>query len=145
MTITLYTGVRQAQNEMNGKLKIKNMMIEDVVTASGDITTREAIDTLHHKHIGSIIVINEERHCKGIFTERDAIRVVATDIPLSTPLKEVMTMNPKTISQEATFAMAKDVMRSNRIRHLPVTDSEGHLLGLLSFRAVLDEVHNMHT
>ncbi|MFX1473672.1 MAG: CBS domain-containing protein [Promethearchaeota archaeon] len=56
-----------------------------------------------------------------------------------------MTIHPKTISQEATFAMAKDVMRQNRIRHLPVTDSEGHLIGLLSFRAVLDEVHNMHT
>ncbi|MFW9887287.1 MAG: CBS domain-containing protein [Candidatus Thorarchaeota archaeon] len=126
-------------------MKIKNMMIEDVVTASGDMTIREAIDTLHHKHIGSIIVINEDRKCEGIFTERDAIRVVATDIPLSAPLREVMTTHPKTISEEATFAMAKDVMRSNRIRHLPVTDSDGHLIGLLSFRAVLDEVHNMHT
>ena len=119
-------------------------MIEDVVTVLGDISIKEAISTLYHKHIGSIVVIDKEEKCEGIFTERDAIRVVATEVPLSTPLKDVMTTNLRTVEEGTTFAQAKNIMRSYNIRHLPVTDKQGHLIGLLSLRTVLNEVHNMH-
>jgi CBS domain-containing protein len=121
------------------------MMIEDVVTASGDISIKEAIHTLYHKHIGSIVVIDKDGKCEGIFTERDAIRVVALEVPLSTPLKEVMTTNPKTVEAGTTFAQAKNIMRTHNIRHLPVTDTQGHLIGLLSLRMILNEIHDMHT
>jgi CBS domain-containing protein len=120
------------------------MMIEDVVTVSGDISIKEAIHTLYHKHIGSIVVVDKEGKCEGIFTERDAIRVVAMEVPLSTPLKEVMTTNLRTVEEGATFAQAKNIMRAHSIRHLPVTDKQGHLIGLLSLRTVLNEVHDMH-
>ena len=125
-------------------MKINSMMIEDVVTVSGDTSIKEAIQTLYHKHIGSIVVIDKEEKCEGIFTERDAIRVVATEVPLSTPLKDVMTTNLRTVEEGTTFAQAKNIMRSYNIRHLPVTDKQGHLIGLLSLRTVLNEVHNMH-
>ena len=119
------------------------MMIEDVVTASGDTSIKEAIQTLYHKHIGSIVVIDKEGKCEGIFTERDAIRVIATEVTLSTPLKEVMTTNLRTVEEGATFAQAKNIMRSHSIRHLPVIDEQGHLIGLLSLRSILNEVHDM--
>jgi CBS domain-containing protein len=108
------------------------MLIEDVVTASGDISIKEAIHTLYQKHIGSIIII-----------DKDAIRVVAMEVPLGTPLKEAMTTNLKTVEEGTTFAHAKNIMRSHNIRHLPVTDKQGHLIGLLSLRTILNEVHNM--
>jgi len=121
------------------------MLIEDVVTTSGDISTKEAIHILYVRHIGSIVIIDKQRKCKGIFTERDAIRVVASDIPLSTPLKEVMTTNLQTVEEGVSFSEAKNIMRTHKIRHLPVTDKQGHLIGLLSLRTILDEVHDMHT
>ena len=124
-------------------MKINSMMIEDVVTVSGDTSIKEAIQTLYHKHIGSIVVIDKEGKCEGIFTERDAIRVVATEVTLSTPLKEVMTTNLRTVEEGATFAQAKNIMRSHSIRHLPVIDEQGHLIGLLSLRSILNEVHDM--
>lgn len=124
-------------------MKINSMMIEDVVTVSGDTSIKEAIQTLYHKHIGSIVVIDKEGKCEGIFTERDAIRVVATEVTLSTPLKEVMTTNIRTVEEGATFAQAKNIMRSHSIRHLPVIDEQGHLIGLLSLRSILNEVHDM--
>ena len=120
-------------------------MIEDVVTVSGEISIEEAISILHNKHIGSILVTDKDRKCEGIFTERDAIRVMATKVPFSTPLKEVMTKNIKTIREEATFAQAKRLMNSHHIRHLPVVDEQEHLVGLLSIRTILDELYNVHT
>jgi CBS domain-containing protein len=144
-TIILYTLVEQALIKRNDRLKINGMMIEEVVTASGDISIKKAIQTLHQKHIGSIIIINKDKKCEGIFTERDAIRVVSNDIPLKKPLKEVMTTNLKTVEEGATFSEAKNIMRTYNIRHLPVTDKQGNLVGLLSLRTILDEVHDMHS
>jgi CBS domain-containing protein len=125
-------------------MKIQNLIDEDVVTTLGDISLKEAISILYKRHIGSIIIIDKDKKCKGIFTERDAIRVIANDIPLNTPLVEVMTTNLKTVDEHATFSMAKEIMRDHNIRHLPVVDEQGRLIGLLSLRRILDEVHEMH-
>jgi CBS domain-containing protein len=125
-------------------LKIQSWIDEDVTTVSGDISTKEAISLLHQRHIDSVIVIDKEGKCKGIFTERDAIRVIANDIPMDTPLAKVMTTNLRTIDEHATFAMAKHVMRMHNIRHLPVVDDNGRFIGLLNLSKILDEVHEMH-
>lgn len=125
-------------------MKIDSMLIEDVVTTSGDISVKQAINDLYHKHIGSIIILDNDGKCEGIFTERDAIRVVADDIPLDRPLREVMTTNLLTVEKGSTFRKAKEIMRMHNIRHLPVIDKQGHFVGLLSLRTVLDEVHDIH-
>lgn len=124
-------------------MKIEGMMIDDVVTAKGDISIKEAISTLHNKHIGSIVIVDDDYKCEGIFTERDALRVIATDVPMDKPIREVMTMNPHTVEKDASFAKAKRIMISHDIRHLPVVDKQGHVVGLLSFRSILDEIHNI--
>jgi CBS domain-containing protein len=126
-------------------LKVRGMMIETVVTVSGETSLEEAIGILYNKHIGSVVIIDEDRKCEGIFTERDAIRVIATGIPVSTPLKDVMTKNPRTIRENATFAEAKRLMNTHHVRHLPVVDEQECVMGLLSLRQVLDELFNVHT
>ena len=126
-------------------MKIQGIMIDDVVTVSGDVSIKEAIDILHNRHIGSVIVTDDDRKCEGIFTERDAIRIVATDVPLNTPLKKVMTRNLKTVSLDATFSQAKRIMDTHQIRHLPVVDEKGRTIGLLSLRTILDELFGIHT
>jgi CBS domain-containing protein len=125
-------------------LKIQSWIDEDVTTVSGDISVKEAIRLLHQRHIDSVVVIDKEGKCKGIFTERDAIRVTANDIPMDTPLAKVMTTNLRTIDEHATFAMAKHTMRMHNIRHLPVVDENGRFIGLLNLSKILDEVHEMH-
>jgi len=125
-------------------LKIQHWIDEDVVTTLGNISVKEAIKILHKRHIGTIIIVDEDNKCKGIFTERDALRIVADDVPLTTPIAKVMTTNLKTIDEHATYAMAKEVMRNHNIRHLPVVDEQGHFVGLISLRKILDEIHEMH-
>jgi CBS domain-containing protein len=121
------------------------MMIENVVTTSKEIPIEDAIIMLHSKHIGSVLILDKDRRCEGIFTERDAIRVIATGVPLNTPLKEVMTTNLRTIRKNASFAEAKRIMNTYHIRHLPVVDEQEHVVGLLSLRQILDELFNIHT
>jgi CBS domain-containing protein len=115
-------------------------MEKNVLTAEDNISAKSAIEILHKKHSGSIIIVNEERHCLGIFTERDALRLVAGDIPLNTKIKNVMTSNPITVFEEATFGELMALIINNKIRHLPVVDKEKCLIGLFSLRHFLDEI-----
>lgn len=120
-------------------------MIEDVVTVSGNISTKKAIETLHNRHIGSVIITENDCRSEGIFTERDAIRVMATGISLDTPLKKVMTRNLKTVPLDATFSQARRIMDTYHIRHLPVIDEKGCVVGLISLRTILDDFLGIHT
>jgi CBS domain-containing protein len=118
---------------------VKYIMIEDVVTAKPNITVKDAVRTLQEKHVGSIVITDNSEKCIGIFTERDAIRIITSDAPLDTPINQVMTKNVVTIGEEASLEEAKQLITSHGIRHLPVVDSKGELLGLFSVRKLLDE------
>jgi CBS domain-containing protein len=120
-------------------MKVQDIMIKDLVTAKEDFSIEKTVKILYTRHVGSVIVTNSEKRCTGIFTERDAIRVVAQKIPLKTPLKKVMTKKVVVISENASFAEAREKMISRGIRHLPVVNDNGKLVGLLAIRRVLDE------
>ena len=126
-------------------LKIRDIMCKKVVTAKEDISILEAVQLLSDRHIGSIIIIDEEQKCTGIFTERDAIRIIAHKFDTDQPLSKIMSRHVVTISLEASFDEAKRLMLSHNIRHLPVTDQTGKLIGLFSLRAFFDEIMGIKT
>lgn len=121
-------------------MKVQDVMVKNVVTVKEEITVERAIEILHNKHLGSIVITDDEGKCTGIFTERDAIRIVAQKTHLNTPLKKVMTKNIITIWEGATFGEARRCIISHGIRHLPVTDKKGKLVGILAIRGFLDEL-----
>lgn len=49
-------------------------------------------------------------------------------------VKDVMTRDPLTIDPEAPLGAAMDVMRTKQIRHLPVVDDSGQLMGIITDR-----------
>jgi CBS domain-containing protein len=124
---------------------VKHIMIEDVVTAKLDITIRDAVKALNEKHVGSIVITDDNQKCLGIFTERDAIRIIANNVPMGTTIDQVMTKNVVTIGEEASLEEARRLVISHGIRHLPVVDSKGELTGLLSVRKLLDELFGLTT
>ncbi|TRO47188.1 CBS domain-containing protein [Candidatus Bathyarchaeota archaeon] len=126
-------------------LMVKHIMIEDVVTAKVNITIRDAFKTLQEKHVGSIILMDDAEKCVGIFTERDAIRIIANEVPLDTTIDQVMTKNVITIGEEASLDEARRLIISHGIRHLPVVNSKGESVGLLSVRKLLDDFFGLTT
>jgi len=118
---------------------VKHVMIEDVVTARPNLTVKDIVGTLNEKHVGSIIILDDKEKLVGIFTERDAIRIMASGVPLDTPVEQMMTKNVATIGEEASLEEAKRLIISHGIRHLPVLNNKGELVGLLSVRKLLDD------
>ena len=50
---------------------------------------------------------------------------------------ERMTVNPVTISQEALVEQALQMMETRKLRHLPVVDAKGNLVGIVSEKDLL--------
>ena len=121
----------------------RDLMLKDVVTTCGNVPIREAIELLFKRHIGCLVIVDDAQQCIGIFTERDAIRIVAQNVPLDAPIEKTMTKNPFTVNEDSNFEEAKSIIKSAKIRHLPVIDANGKLVGLISVRNILDELSGL--
>ena len=128
-----------------GMLLVKHMMLTNVITASPSMTVKETIEILYKKHVGCVVSIDDDKKCIGIFTERDAIRLVAENVRLDQPLDNVMTKNVVTIQEDSSINEARRVIRAHRIRHLPVVNQKGRLVGLLSVRELLDQFFGLNS
>jgi CBS domain-containing protein len=118
---------------------VRNLMDpRKLILVSGTVTVREAAKLMKSKHYGAVLV-TEGDALRGIFTERDMVfRVVAAGRnPETTPVADVMTKEPKTISPEKAFGHAMLMMHEGAFRHLPVVD-KGRLVGMVSSRMALD-------
>ena len=120
-------------------------MIENVITTEEERTIGDAIKILFERHVGALVITDDKGKCKGIFTERDALRSVAKKVPLDTNLRNVMSKNVVTLREDASFAEAKRLMVLHGVRHLPVVDNKGKLVGMLTLRRILDELMGIPT
>ncbi|MBX2863186.1 MAG: EAL domain-containing protein [Leptolyngbyaceae cyanobacterium MAG.088] len=83
----------------------------------------------------SCCLVMEDDRVLGIFTERDVVKVIAQGTDLkAVNVSDVMTRNPITIAStelEHPFDVFA-LLKRYRIRHLPVLDEHGQLLGVVS-------------
>ncbi len=90
-----------------------------------------ALTTINH----SYLIILEAGRIAGIFTRRDAVRLTAAGTNLeSVTVGEVMTKQVITLAEsdfKDIFA-ALSLLRQHRIRHLPIVDQVGQLVGVVT-------------
>ncbi len=88
--------------------------------------------------VGSVLVMEDES-LRGIFTERDALRIFVATRRNSdyTHLDDVMTEAPQTLSPDATAQDAAERMAAGQFRHMPVVDGDGRILGVVSQRDLI--------
>lgn len=101
-------------------------------------TVADAISAMRAHPVHSV-VITDEGHVVGIFTERDLLkRVVARDLdPAATPVAEVMTPDPVTLPVDACITYAINHMGLRGLSNVPVLDREGKLVGLVGVEEVV--------
>jgi CBS domain-containing protein len=70
----------------------------------------------------------------GMFTERDVLRRVVAEMrrPEETLVADVMTAEVLCCAPETSIDEVSEVMRRQRVRHLPVVDGEGLVVGIVS-------------
>jgi CBS domain-containing protein len=120
-------------------MTIKRICNREVDTAGTEETARAAADRMAVRNVGSLVIIDEDRHPIGILTDRDlAVHVVGEGRdPIATLVGEVMTEEPRTIRESVPIEDALAMMRSLEVRRLPVVDSRRKLVGIVSVDDIL--------
>ena len=124
---------------------MSNRKISDIIrtqqllTAPATLTVRQAAQNMTALKVGAVMVVEGERLI-GIFTERDALNRVLTPglDPDRTPLSQVMTADPQTVTADHSLGYALHLMHIGGYRHMPVTHN-GSPRGIVSVRDALGE------
>jgi CBS domain-containing protein len=103
-------------------------------SASPTTSVFEAIQLMDSKNIGSLLVLNANGKIAGIFAERDCFRkvILAGKSPNDIQVRSVMTKKVIYASPEDTVDECMALMTQKRIRHLPVIDGQGRIVGIIS-------------
>ena len=113
--------------------RAENGMIYDPVTIKRGATVGDALRMMEEYHIGGVPVIDDDRHLVGIVTNRD----LRFEADMLRPIDEVMTSeNLVTTSQSTNLEDATKILQSHKIEKLPVVDSMGRLVGLVTYKDI---------
>jgi CBS domain-containing protein len=93
-----------------------------------------AVALMNRNNVGAVLVANGNG-LEGILTERDVLqRLVEAGLDAGkTPVRNIMTRNPKTIRADERAARALEIMSHQGFRHLPVMEGK-ELKGIVSLR-----------
>jgi Predicted signal-transduction protein containing cAMP-binding and CBS domains len=135
------TYAAQASAEHTMSLPLAELVRGRPVTCRPQETLRDAFTRMHEAEVGSIIVTEttgDQERVVGILTRTDLIgRVILPEVPLSTPIAEVMSTHVLTLAADDTAADATLLMAEHAIRHVPVMSAEAtgqRLIGVVSER-----------
>ncbi|TVQ24139.1 MAG: CBS domain-containing protein [Leptolyngbya sp. DLM2.Bin15] len=96
---------------------------------------REVAEASSQEHLAGCALVMQGQVLQGILTERDVVRLTASATDFATvAVASVMTSPVVTIAEESVqdiFA-ALFLLRRYRIRHLPVVDAAGAVVGVIS-------------
>ena len=101
----------------------------------GATSVQEALFVITDKGLGAVSVVDDAGRMLGILTDGDIRRGLSKGVDfLKRPVTELMTKQPKTITEDKLAAQALHIMESNHpkpITVLPVIDGDNKVIGLL--------------
>jgi arabinose-5-phosphate isomerase len=101
-------------------------------------TTAEAIVEMTRARLGMCAVLDDRNLVVGIVTDGDLRRHInQIGQIMNQPVSLVMTRNPQTIKASALAFSAVELMQTNRIQGLLVTNGNDELVGALNFQDLL--------
>jgi CBS domain-containing protein len=106
---------------------------EFVAVLAPDASVQQLLDALAEHRIGAVVVVSDDR-IVGIASERDVVRrlrEVGPDL-LTRPVGSIMTSDVVTCRRETPVDELMTTMTDHRIRHVPVVDARGALVGIVS-------------
>ena len=126
--------IKKQANMVRKVKRSESGMILDPVTLQAEATLGDARKMMREFNIGGIPVINTENKLVGIITNRD-IRFQKDN---TQSVSEIMTReNLITAQKGISLAEAEDILQEYKIEKLPVVDTDGELVGLITYKDIL--------
>ena len=111
-------------------------IIVDPYTIGPDADLSDAAETMRRTGVGTLVVVDEARRVMGLLTTRDLRFSGGTG-----RVRERMTARNDLVVREGTIdgAAAENVMREHKIKKLPLVDTDGRLLGLVTAKDLIKQ------
>lgn len=111
----------------------------EVFSVQVDASLLDTLRLMAEKRIGFVPVMEGEK-LVGLYSERDFARLMAVgeDIPLETPIKEVMVSPVYFIKADQSIDEGMTVMSAMHFRHLPVLQ-DSKLIGVVSIGDIIKQ------
>ena len=104
--------------------QVQHIPADDALTVGADAPLRDVMQHLKQNGKGSVLILEGEK-LAGIFTERDALRLMAKNADWDAPVSSAMTKDPVSISLDTNVRTAINKMSDGGYRRLPVVDENG--------------------
>lgn len=129
---------------------VGDVMTRAVVAVHADLAFKEIIASLARNRVSAVPVIDDEHRVVGVVSEGDLMAHIVVDgdgysrgrhVPHAAALKrkahaataaELMTTPAITTRPHASIVEAAQTAAQAGVRHLPVVDGDGHLVGIIS-------------
>ncbi len=105
-----------------------------VFTISADSTLQDLVAALASNRVGALVVSNDGRNIEGIVSERDVVRAMPGQLSKLSELRvrDLMTVDVVTATPEVRIDELMAVMTERRVRHIPIIDTDGLLVSIVS-------------
>jgi IMP dehydrogenase len=126
--------IAEQANEVRRVKRSESGMILDPVKLDKEAVVGDALKLMAEYRIGGIPVVNTDNILVGIVTNRD----LRFEKKMNRPVTEVMTHDHLiTAKPNTTMAQAEEILQEHKIEKLPVVDTDGHLVGLITYKDII--------
>ncbi|MGB5339134.1 MAG: KpsF/GutQ family sugar-phosphate isomerase [Gammaproteobacteria bacterium] len=141
-----FTEADFARSHPGGTLGRRLLLMIDDLMHTGDTVPQVGIDTrlsdalmeMTRKGLGMTAVVDGHGKLAGVFTDGDLRRAIDHKIDIhNAPIRDVMTVNPKSVTPGKLAAEALLIMQSASINALPVVNADNELIGALNMHDLL--------
>jgi CBS domain-containing membrane protein len=144
--------LRHARERIVSQVPVKDVMSKSVVTIKRDADLHEAARLLSENRISGMPVVDDNNRVIGVISEADVLmlagmrkghtfkdvlrKILGEPVPTRTTsrdkVEDVMSFPPITSKADDNIAEVAKILDERRIKRLPVVDSEGRLVGIVS-------------
>ena len=96
----------------------------------------EALRQMKERNQGAVLVCHDQRVI-GIFTERDALKMMAAGASFDEPLQQLMTPDPVVLRASDFVGKAITMMTRGGYRRLPIVDERGRATGMITVEGIM--------
>jgi len=117
-------------------MKVSSILAEKgnfVAMISPDASINELVSALARHKVGALVVSSDGAAIEGIVSERDVVRGLVENPGLTgKSVRSIMTAYVHTTTDDAAVDDLMVEMTQRRVRHMPVVDAHGNVVGLVS-------------
>ena len=122
-------------------MRVDELMIRHVYTCSPDDSLEQAARQMWDHDCGCVPVVDSENRVIGMITDRDIAMsaYLQGKVLAQIPVEAVMAKCVHSCRASESIESAQERMRNYQLRRLPVTDSLGFLIGMISINDLVLE------